>query len=318
MKILITGGAGFIGSHLADALIAGGHSVTCADDLSLGRMENIAQLRGDKHFKFTRLDVCDTKKLLCLCKKESFDVIFHLAANSDISLGTKDPSTDLRRTFQTTASVLECARLAAVPELVFASTSAVYGELAGKLAEGSGPLAPVSLYGAAKLSSEAFISAYVSLYGLKARVVRFPNVIGDRCTHGVIYDFMRRLTDEAGKLRILGDGKQTKPYMYVKDLVGAILFVWRHAKGPFQCYNTCPKGLTSVKQIADITCAGMGLKGVKYEFTGGARGWKGDVPRYEFDCSKLKKLGWKGGEKTSTASVEEAVKAIMACKTSKP
>jgi len=316
MKALITGGAGFIGSHLADALLAQGCEVTAADDLSRGRPENIAHLRRDRRFSFVRIDVCDTKKLLGVCKRGRFDVIFHLAANSDIGLGTKDPSTDLRRTFMTTASVLECARLAAVPELVFASTSAVYGELGGRLTEVSGPLAPVSLYGAAKLSSEAFISAYASLYGLKARVVRFPNVIGERCTHGVIYDFMRKLDKNPRALTILGDGRQTKPYMYVKDLVDAILFVRKHAKGPFQCYNTCPKGLTSVREIAGITCAGMGLENVKYEFTGGARGWKGDVPRYEFDCSRLRKLGWKGGNRTSTESVKLAVKAIMECRTS--
>ena len=214
MKILVTGGAGFIGSHLCDALLARNHQVTAIDDLSLGSIKNIAHLKNVGNFSFVESDLLDLPSLRQLFEENSFDMVFHLAANSDIQKGGMDPEVDYNLTFKTTYRVLQCMKEYGLKKLFFSSTSAIYGETSEVLKENYGPLQPVSNYGASKLASEAFISAFSASYEIQTWITRFPNVVGERFTHGVIYDFINRLRDEPTVLRVLGNGEQYKPYLY--------------------------------------------------------------------------------------------------------
>ncbi|MFA5162193.1 MAG: NAD-dependent epimerase/dehydratase family protein [Elusimicrobiales bacterium] len=301
MKILVTGGAGFIGSHVSDRLLEAGHSVVCADDLSLGRKTNIAACLGNARFEFVKADVSRPAALRRIFAAHKFGCVFHLAANSDIQAGIKDPGIDMRRTFATTSALLEAMRARGVKQLVFASTSAVYGEADRPMAEDCGPLVPVSHYGAAKLASEAWISSYCANCGIKSWIVRFPNVVGARATHGVIFDFVNRLRGNPRRLLILGDGKQRKPYLHVSDVVSGMIFVWKNAKENFNLYNLAGSGATTVDKIARFTAAAMKLGGVKFSYTGGARGWQGDVPRFDYDTAKLRRLGWKAALDSDSA-----------------
>jgi UDP-glucose 4-epimerase len=311
MNILVTGGAGFIGSHLADTLLAAGHHVTAVDDLSCGTEANIAHLRAHSRFQFIKLDVCDEQELNEVYSRSSFSTVFHMVANSDIQAGAKQLDLDLNRTFLTTFAVLRCMKQHGVKSLVFASTSAVYGELAGPLREDAGPLFPISFYGAAKLASEAFVSAWVGNFGIQAWITRFPNVVGERTTHGVVYDFINRLTADPKRLTILGDGRQCKPYLYVKDLVEGMLFVWEQAKEPLNYFNLGVDSDTTVRRIAEIVVEEMHLRDVEFSFTGGDRGWVGDVPRFEYDLTKVRQLGWKA-RRTSDEAIRLAVQAELA------
>lgn len=239
-----------------------------------------------------------------------FEAVFHLAANSDISLGNADHTLDLRLTFQTTVEVVEAMARHGVDRLFFASTSAVFGDTRQTLCETSSPMQPVSFYGAAKLASEAYISVFAHSFGMQARMLRFPNVVGERTTHGAVYDFITRLRQDPSRLRVLGNGKQTKPYLYVKDLVRAILTVWDRADEPLAVYHVAGEGLTSVREIVDIVVGEMGLAGIPIEYTGGDRGWVGDVPYFQYDCSKIRTLGFQPAHDSNQA-VRVAVERIL-------
>lgn len=317
MQALITGGAGFIGSHLADALIARGDSVVCVDDLSLGTDENIKHLGSNPRFRFEQLDVNNIERMGQILAKERIETVFHLAANSDILKGSKTPTIDLERTFTTTFSTLEAMRQAGTKNMVFASSSTVYGERLGKLAEDSGPLLPTSLYGAAKLASEAYIAAYCENFGMKAWINRFPNVVGDRSTHGVIFDFLNKLERNPRQLEILGNGEQCKPYLYVKDLVDGLLFTFQNAIEKINVYNLAPEDGIKVRRIAEILVEELGFPNVKFKFTGGDRGWVGDVPRFEYDLTKVHRLGWKA-QRSSEEAIRHAVKMLIEERAAKP
>lgn len=291
MHILVTGGAGFIGSHLCDRLIERGHSVVAADNFHLGRRENLAHLADDARFDLVELDVSDRHGLNTLFKKHSFECVFHMAANSDIARSHADPSVDLDNTFLTTYSVLDTMRLNGCRKLVFASTSAIYGEAPGQIREDYGPLRPISHYGAGKLASEAFITSFSENYGIQSWITRFPNVIGDRATHGVIYDFVGKLVREPHRLQVLGDGSQAKPYLFVSDLVAAILLAWDKSNEKVNVFNVGPATTTTVRFIAEAVARSFGTN-PSVEFGEGSRGWIGDVPRFEYDTNKIEALGW--------------------------
>ncbi|MFT3751977.1 MAG: NAD-dependent epimerase/dehydratase family protein [Paludibacter sp.] len=291
MNILVTGGAGFIGSHLCDTLLKQDHQVVVVDNLVLGKEENIEHLNGMKSFCFFKEDLLDITILKKIFEENSFDMVYHLAANSDIQKGGKDPNVDFELTFKTTFNVLQCMKEYNVKKLFFASTSAIYGETQENLTENYGPLQPVSNYGAGKLASEAFISAFSASYNIQTWITRFPNVVGERFTHGVIYDFIHKLKKDPRELIVLGNGEQNKPYLYVKDLVDGILFVCNNATDNFNVYNLGSYSRTKVKDIARMVIEEMGLNAtVKY--TGGDRGWIGDVPEFKYDLSKINQLGW--------------------------
>jgi UDP-glucose 4-epimerase len=310
VNILVTGGAGFIGSHLCDSLIASDHKVVAVDNLSLGRESNLQQLAGNPAFEFAIGDVLDTDWLESLLARGQFDVVFHMAANSDIARSHGDPSVDLNNTFTTTFAVLEAMRKHRIGQLVFASTSAIYGEVAGPVREGFGPLKPISHYGAAKLASEAFISSYAANYEIQSWVTRFPNVVGPRATHGAVYDFVHKLRRSPNRLEVLGDGTQEKPYLSVFDLIAAILLVWRTTTDPVNVYNVGASTRSKVSDIARIVVE-EGPTPAEIAYTGGDRGWIGDVPKFEYDISAIKSLGW-SPTITSDEAIRLAARAIWA------
>ena len=291
MKILVTGGAGFIGSHLDDALIARGHNITVVDNLVLGRKENIAHLMKAPNFKFVEADILDTETMHKVFAEGQFEMVYHLAANSDIQKGGKDPMVDYQLTFNTTFQILQLLKEYEIKKFFFASTSAIFGETYDVLSEDYGPLKPVSNYGAGKLASEAFISAFSSTYGIQTWITRFPNVVGERFTHGVIYDFIKKLRNNPKELEVLGNGEQCKPYVYVKDLVEGILYVIDHASDKYNVYMLGSDSRTKVKEIAAMVIEEMGLD-AQIRYTGGDRGWVGDVPEFRYDLTKVNTLGW--------------------------
>lgn len=306
---MVTGGAGFIGSHLCDALLAGGDAVVAVDDLSLGRRENVEHLMGVENFEFLHQDLLEYEHLRQTFAAHKFDMVYHLAANSDIQKGGADPTVDHRLTFSTTFNVLMCMREFGVGKLFFASTSAIYGETSDPLTEDYGPLMPVSNYGAGKLASEAFISAFSNGYDIQVWIARFPNVVGERFTHGVIYDFIKKLRANPAELEVLGNGEQFKPYIYVKDLVDGIMFVCRTANGRYNVFNMGVESRTRVKDIARMVIEEMGLRAA-IRYTGGDRGWLGDVPGFRYDLSRIHTLGWRASM-TSDEAMKLAIKKAL-------
>ena len=309
MNLLVTGGAGFIGSHLDDALISRGHYITVVDNLVLGRKENIEHLIGNSNFRFIEADLLDMDTMRSIFSEGKFDMVYHLAANSDIQKGGKDPLVDYNLTFNTTFNVLQLLKEFEIKKFFFASTSAIYGETYDVLNEDYGPLKPVSNYGAGKLASEAFISAFSSTYGIQTWITRFPNVVGERFTHGVIYDFIKKLRNNPEELEVLGNGEQCKPYVYVKDLVEAILYVIDHADEKYNVYMIGSDSRTKVKEIAAMVIEEMGLN-AKIRYTGGDRGWVGDVPEFRYDLTKINKLGWTAPH-NSNESVRLAIQKAL-------
>ena len=313
MSVLVTGGAGFIGSHLVDRLLSAGKDVVCADRLVFGSTANIDHLRGNGGFRFEKIDLADLDAVIALFEKYDFECVYHLAANSDIQKGGQEPGVDFHDTLMTTRCVLEGMRATGVKRLFFASTSAVYGEHGDEtLYENSGGLLPISYYGGAKLASEALISSYASMCDLQVVTFRFPNVVGPRLTHGVIFDFVLKLKKDNSRLEILGDGTQCKSYIYVHDLVDAILFATKKWLPGMAIYNVDSLGDTgtSVERIAEIVVGTMGLSDVSFDYTGGDRGWKGDVPKFSYDTSKLASAGWVASH-SSDESVRLAAEASV-------
>ena len=308
MRMLVIGGAGFIGSHLCDALLRERHTVACLDNFSLGTRENIRHLVGREGFALYEADAAEREQLRQVFQKEKPEYVFHLAANSDIQASAKDPDVEYQNTYSTTFQVLSCMREFGVKRLFFASTSAVYGDKRDVLlTENTPDLAPISYYGAAKLGSEALISAFSYMNGMQALVFRFPNVIGPRLTHGVIYDFLQKLQVDPGQLQILGNGRQTKPYIYVTDLTDAIIRFMNVDDPGVTLYNVGVEGETSVARIADIVCQELGLMDVQYSYTGGEGGWRGDVPRFRYCLDKIYATGWRA-RYTSDEAVRKTVR----------
>ena len=308
-KILITGGAGFIGNHLCEKLLEKGFEVTVYDNLSLGKIRNIERLINHKNFTFIKGDILNRKKFGDIFKKNKFDTIFHLAANSDIGSSFKNPKTDFKNTFLTTIEVLDQAKNNDIKEIFFTSTGAIYGDTNLAVTEKMGPFSPISHYGAAKLASEGFLTAYSHNYGIKIWITRFPNVVGEYATHGAIFDFIKQLKKEPKELKVLGNGKQMKPYIYVKEIVDAILFIWKKADEDVNIYNIGVDSQTKVSDIAKMVISTMSLSS-KINYTGGSRGWIGDVSKFKYDFSKLKKIGWKP-KLSSDEAVKKAIEKIL-------
>jgi len=320
-RVLVTGGAGFIGSHLVDGLMNRGAEVFVFDNLSSGSMENIRNWLKSPGFTFIKGDLLspiDLEKL----KIESYSLIFHLAANPEVRIGSTDPSTHFQQNIVATHRLLEAMRNAeSRSTLVFASTSTVYGE-ATKIPtpEDYAPLRPISAYGASKLACEALISAYAYTYGFKAVILRLANIVGPRSRHGVIKDFIEKLRKNPKELEILGDGTQSKSYLHVTECVEAFLLsAYRAREGSgdekVEIYNVGSEDEVSVRKIASIVLEEMGLEegSVRIFCTGGVdggRGWKGDVKRMLLDVGRLKALGWKPRLRSEEA-VRRAAKEIL-------
>jgi UDP-glucose 4-epimerase len=285
MKALITGGSGFIGTHLARRLCQQNIDVTLFDKLTpcTESLERCQFIQGDL------LDIETVKNAMF-----GFDIVYHLAANADISLGAKSTSLDLQLTTMATYNVLEAMRINTIRSIVFLSGSGVYGDIGDKIAhEDSGPLLPVSLYGAAKLAAESLISAFAHMFDMQAMVLRPANIVGGGQTHGVLFDFISKLQNNSKQLEILGDGTQNKSYLHVDDLCNAIEVILNSKKERVCVVNVASDDLIDVNWIAQTTLEFMKLKDVKITHTQGKVGWLGDVPTIKLDTVKLKRLGWK-------------------------
>lgn len=314
-KCLVTGAAGFIGSHLVDGLLARGATVVGLDNLKLGRRSNLDQASRHPRFRFFEVDVNDLDACRQVLAEVSADgpvqMVWHLAANSDIRAGVADPDVDLRDTFLTTYNVLKLMRESGIRQIAFASTSAIYGVHPGRLREDTGPLWPISNYGAMKLASEAIISAALESFLERAWIFRFPNVVGPRATHGALYDFVRKLKQNPTELEVLGNGTQAKPYCHVGELVEAMLFIVDRAQDRLNCFNIgTADSLTTVRYLAEAVVRRL-APGARIRYTGGTKGWVGDVPHFNYSIEKLQQLGW-SPRLTSDQAVDRAVEELVA------
>jgi len=308
-KAFITGGAGFIGSNLAESLVRKGYRTTVFDNLTLGRKEFIQHLIDDGSCTFIQGDLLNLDEVLGVLG--SHDVVFHMAANSDIGLGGRVTDHDLKNGTLATYNVLEAMRLTGVSDIVFASTSAIYGEAVHMpTAEDDGPLFPISFYGASKLACEGLLSAFSHNYGFRVWIYRFGNIVGRNGTHGALVDFIKKLRNNPTQLEILGNGMQAKPYLHVSDCVAGMLFGYDHLTEQLNYLHLSPSGASSVNVIAEAVIRGMGLNGVKLVYTGGERGWPGDVPQVRLAPDKFAEAGWKS-RYASDEAVEVAVSELL-------
>jgi UDP-glucose 4-epimerase len=308
MRNIVTGGAGFIGSHIVDFLVARGEEVVVIDALLAGDLRFISRHIDSGAVKFVRANLLDSGWQDIL---KGSDRLWHIAADPDVRESAVKPDAQLNNTIIATHRVLEAVRILNIPEIVFTSTSTVYGQATViPTPETYAPMEPVSVYGAAKLACEALISAYCHSFGIRGYIFRFANIIGPRSGHGVITDFMKKLRLNPRELEILGDGKQTKSYLEVTACVAAMAYVIDHAKEQVNIYNIGSEDWIDVKTIADILTREAGLTGVQYTYTGGSRGWIGDVPKMQLAVDKLKALGYTPGI-GSHESVRLAVRAAM-------
>jgi UDP-glucose 4-epimerase len=306
-KYFVTGGAGFIGSHLVDRLIELGE-VTVYDNLSSGKLEHIEHHFDKINFRLMKADLLNFDTLRQ--SVSGHDAVFHLAANPDVRAGSENTDLDLKQGTIATRNLLEAMRLTNVKKLIFASSSTVYGEAARSVSEDSGPLLPISLYGASKLACEGLISAFCHLFDIRAWIFRIANVVGDRSSHGVIFDFINKLRQNPKELEILGDGTQSKPYLHIDDCINGMLFGLENCHERVNVLNLGCDSATDVTTIATIVVNAMGLSGVNFNYTGGIRGWKGDVPQVRFDVTKMDRLGWRP-KFSSDEAVERAIKDIL-------
>jgi len=312
MKAFVTGGAGFIGSHLVDSLIKQGHTVTVYDNLSSGNKEFISQHLEQDACRFIKADLLAFEKI----EKEiaGHDTVFHFAANPYVRLGETHTDLDMNQGVVATYNVLEAMRRHTIKKIVFSSSSVVYGETTEpSLPETYGPTLPISLYGAGKLGAEGLISAFCGTFDFQAWMYRFANVVGIRGTHGVIVDFIEKLKKNPKELEILGDGKQCKPYLYVNDCVEGILFGLSSAHDHMNLFNLSCDTTTTVTRIAEMVVQEMEIQNVVFKYTGGLRGWKGDVPRFQLDTHKINTLGWKASL-TSDEAVRKAIRDVLDAK----
>ena len=290
-RIFVTGAAGFIGSNLVDRLLALGHAVVGWDNLSTGQEEFLGAARQHERFQFVRGDNLDAAGLKAAMR--GCDFVFHLAANADVRFGTSHPSRDLEQNTIATFNVLEAMRANRVRRVAFSSTGSIYGEPAVFPTPETCPF-PVqtSLYGASKLAGEGLIAAYCTGFGFQAYVFRFVSILGERYTHGHVFDFYAKLLADPRQIEVLGNGKQRKSYLYVQDCIDAMLTVIARAEEPVNVYNLGTEESCTVDDSLGWICDHLGVN-PRRNYTGGTRGWVGDSPLIFLDTSKVRGLGWR-------------------------
>ena len=309
--VFVSGGAGFIGSHLLRRLLgpAGAKRVVVFDNFSSGLESHLAPLRADARLEVVRGDLKDKDSVIAAMR--GCETVFHLAANPDIAKAVTQPDIDFWEGTYLAQNVIEAMRVNGAQRILYMSGSGVYGENASvAFAENYGPCIPISTYGASKLACEALIAAYCHMFGITARAFRFANVVGPRQTHGVGYDFVRRLRADPASLRILGDGLQSKSYIHVEDVLDAVFRADAGCTAKYDVFNVATGDYITVREIAALAVQVCGLADVKFEFTGGDRGWKGDVPIVRFDCTKIHGLGWRCA-RNSAQAIHDSMAAML-------
>jgi UDP-glucose 4-epimerase len=310
MRVFIAGGAGFIGSHMTHNIIENTNAaVTIFDNFSSGQEWHLEAHLNDPRLSIVRGDLKDRDAVIGAVR--GADRVYHYASNPDIAKAMTQPDVDFWEGTYLTQNLLEAMRQTGVKELVYASGSGVYGDV-GDLAvtEDHAPMLPISPYGASKLACEAMIHSYTHMFDMKARVFRFANVVGGRQTHGVAYDFIRRLRENSKKLDILGDGSQSKSYIHVDDVIRAKQYFAARDREPYTYYHLATDDYLTVREIADLVVEEMGLGDVQYVFSGGDRGWRGDVPIVRFDLTKVHDAGWRT-ERSSREAMRDAIRSML-------
>ena len=312
-RFFIVGGAGFIGSHFTDALLSHPDvsAVTIFDNLTSGREWHFQAHLSNPKFRFVKGDVKDLDALERAM--DGSDIVIHLASNPDIARAATEPDIDFREGTYLTERVLEAMRMTSAKRILYASGSGVYGDLGTvEAGEDYGPMVPISTYGASKLAGEMLISSYCHMFDLSGCVFRFGNVVGPRQTHGVGFDFVRSLRNQPERLRILGDGSQSKSYVHVQDVIAAVLLANEKTVAKFQTYNVATGDYITVSEIAELACECTGLdpRKVAFEFAGGDRGWKGDVAVIRLNTNRIRGLGWRC-QRNSREALREAMNALI-------
>ncbi len=310
-KVLVTGGAGFIASNLCDYLLSKGLKVVAVDNFSTGNRRFLSDALSHPNFALCEGDLLDFATAATLIGEAKPDTVIHLASNADVRFGLQHSRKDLEQGTLVTYNVLEAARLAGVKKFAFSSTGSIYGEPTVFPTPENCPF-PVqtSLYAAAKLASEGLIQAYCTGYGMTGYIFRFVSILGERYSHGHVFDFAKKLLANPNELEVLGDGKQTKSYLYVGDCLAAIWHVLTHCQEPVNIFNLGTDEYVTVNQSLDIICKCMGVS-PKRHYTGGERGWIGDSPFIFLDCYKVKQTGWRA-TKSIRESIELTLKFILA------
>jgi UDP-glucose 4-epimerase len=290
VRCFITGAAGFIGSNLVDRLLAMGHQVVGFDNYSTGQERFLEQAIDNPSFRLVRGDLMDLEPLAETMT--GCEIVFHLAANADVRFGTDHPRKDLDQNTIATWNVLEAMRRQNIGRIAFSSTGSVYGEAAVIPTPEDCPF-PVqtSLYGASKLAAEGLIAAYCEGFGMQAYVFRFVSILGERYSHGHVFDFYKQLLEHPDWLNVLGDGSQRKSYLYVQDCVDAIIRAVEHAEGKFTVLNLGTNEYCQVSDSINWICGHLALQ-PRLEYSGGSRGWIGDNPFIFLDCTRMRELGW--------------------------
>ncbi|HEY1749165.1 MAG TPA: NAD-dependent epimerase/dehydratase family protein [Xanthobacteraceae bacterium] len=313
MKVLVVGGAGFIGSYVVDYLLGSNlaESVVVYDNFSAGTRAHLRQHKDDRRVTMCANDIYDSA---IFAAAEGASLAIHLAANPDIAKALTEPDIDFHQGTALTQIVLEALRKGGCRHLLYASGSGVYGDVGSeRVSETFAPMSPISTYGASKLACEALICSYCAMFGLKASAFRFGNVVGGRQTHGVAYDFLKKLRADPSRLEVMGNGHQSKPYIDVADAVEAMFIAYRAQSAAFDAYNVAPDDFTSVREIVGIVLREMGIPdgqcAVSYGELG--RGWKGDVPIVRLNSDKIRALGW-SNRYTSTEAMRRSVQAMLA------
>jgi UDP-glucose 4-epimerase len=290
MKIFVTGGAGFIGSNLVDRLLREEHTVVAYDNYSTGKEEFLEQAKASPNFSLVKADVLDLSELTRAVN--GCDFVFHLAANADVRFGTEHPRKDLEQNTVATFNVLEAMRTAGARRIAFASTGSIYGEPEIFPTPEAAPF-PIqtSLYGASKLAGESLIQAYCEGFGFQGYIFRFVSILGERYSHGHVFDFFQSLSSNTDELRVLGDGHQRKSYLYIQDCIDAILLATERAQEKVNIFNLGADEFCEVNDSIGWITAHLGVK-PKLVYAGGKRGWIGDSPFIFLDCGKIRALGW--------------------------
>jgi UDP-glucose 4-epimerase len=313
-RVFISGGAGFIGSHFVERLLKrnGILAITAYDNLSSGNIGYIEPMLKDSRFKLVKGEISDLESLSNAMR--GHDTVIHLASNPDIARAATEPSIDFVQGTVLTSQIVEAMRITNTGTILYASGSGIYGDLGfHEMSEDDGPLVPISTYGASKIAGEGLICAYAHMFDLKARAFRFGNVVGGRQTHGVAFDFLRKLKENPNSLEVFGDGTQSKSYVHVDDVIDAVIMGYELVTIPYDVFNVATGDYITVKEIAEIVAqkALPPNHPVKFIYGTEKRGWKGDIPIVRLNTDKIKKLGWTC-KRTSKQAIEASVDAMLA------